>query len=755
MRLHSYVLVIGIFCFLLKTESCFAAGYTPETGRAAWKKMKTQRVTEQSFREICDLIQDIGKNNIAVSYEILAEYVPIIQKTGDKRKSHILLMSWAKAKESLHFFEEAEKLYAKARNNAYGTGQMYREAVANTVLLYGEWTKPDSMKKYIVLGEKECLRSGDRENLSFIYTFKALSNMADTAFMHQNLSKAISIARGLKNKNALFIARYNYANMFLQYNPQKQVKEFESLLELAQDSSLRRFPLKLYERTAFTFRNAGVSIYYQLMQLNLLLTDFETAGKFAELFYDSTIKLNPEGAKAAYYNAEMSIVKSFQKDFAGAQEFLDKSIKQFHLRENQIPYISYFVAAGLLAEHRGDNVQAEKYYKKFAGTESYSHGYSVLPDELYYAHILTVNRKFKEADKIFGIFQPTLKNQKYSATGYFYSRFRADYFKAKGDYPAYVKELEGFYEIKDSLTNLNKYRAIQEVMTKVRIRDKERQINSLNEEKIFRDKQIRKERLLYSLGIGLAGLTILFLGLYLRNRLIQNRQKEALQQGELERMEKQRHIDLMQGVMEAEENERRKIADQLHDEVSSMLALASLSVSSTLEKGRDDEQSDKKLYKAQEILISVSSTIRDLSHKLNPLVIEKYGFRQAILDSAEIINLSGKIVLDTVVLGFEDTGNYSLSFLNDLYRIIQELLHNILKHANATKASLEVVDHGGQVTVIVEDNGAGTRDISKFEGQGLTSIRSRVAYWKGKMEISGKQDGGALVVIEIYLEQPV
>ncbi len=137
MRLHSFVLFIGIICFLIKTDRSFAADYTPETGRAAWKKMKTQPVTEKSFRQICDLIQDIGKNNIAVSYEILAEYVPIIQKTGDKRKTHILLMSWAKAKESLHFFEEAEKLYAKARNNAYGTGQMYREALANTVLLYG------------------------------------------------------------------------------------------------------------------------------------------------------------------------------------------------------------------------------------------------------------------------------------------------------------------------------------------------------------------------------------------------------------------------------------------------------------------------------------------------------------------------------------------------------------------------------------------------------------------------------------------
>jgi signal transduction histidine kinase len=106
--------------------------------------------------------------------------------------------------------------------------------------------------------------------------------------------------------------------------------------------------------------------------------------------------------------------------------------------------------------------------------------------------------------------------------------------------------------------------------------------------------QIRKERFFYILLIGFAGLIIILLVLYLRNRQARSRQQEALQQSKMEQFEKQRDIELMQGLMEAEENERRKIADQLHDEVSGMLALASLNISSTLEKGRQDEQ--KKNY---------------------------------------------------------------------------------------------------------------------------------------------------------------
>jgi signal transduction histidine kinase len=752
--LFRYLLLL-ILIFLVAPKKLAAAEYTAEEGRAAWKKLKAQPVTEATFRQVCDLAQDIGKNNLPISYEILAEYLPILEKTKDQRKIHVILMGWARAKESLHFFDEAETLYAKARSNAKSNDQMYREALVNTVLLYGEWEHPDSMQKYLAIGEKESIRAGDKESLSFLYTFKAMSYDADTTSMHRYLTKAIALAKGLENKNALFTARYNYANIFLQYNPQKQVEELESLVELAQDSSLHRFPRRLYERTAFTFRSAGPSIYYQLIQLNMMLTDFETAWKFAELFYDSSIKPNPNGAKAPYFKAEMAIVKACQKDFASAQRFLDESRKQFNLPEDKIPYISYFVAAGLLAEHKGQYDKAENYYKKFVTSNGFSRGLHVLPVELYYAHALTINKKFGEADKIFGLFTAAMAQQKYSAIGFYYTKYRAEYLKAKGDYVGYSKALENFYEIKDSLTSLNQYRAIQEVMAKVRIRDKEQQINNLNEANLKQEAEISKERIFYGLVIGLATITILLLILYLRNRLIRNSQKEALQQSELERIEKQRHIDLMQGVMEAEEKERRKIADQLHDEVSAMLALASLSVSSTLEKGRNDEQGEKKLQKTQEILSSVSNTIRDLSHQLNPLVIEKYGFREAIMDSSETINLSGKIKLETVVLGFEDSGNYNISFLNDLYRIIQELLHNILKHANASRASLEVVEHQGQVTIIAEDDGVGINGDAQQKGQGLSTIRSRVAYLNGKMEISTKQEGGVLVVIEIYFEKPV
>src|SRR4029079_16424938 len=159
--------------------------------------------------------------------------------------------------------------------------------------------------------------------------------------------------------------------------------------------------------------------------------------------------------------------------------------------------------------------------------------------------------------------------------------------------------------------------------------------------------------------------------------------------------------------------------------------------------------STERLKKAHEILSSVSSTIRDISHRLTPLVSEKYGFRKAIEDMDYTINLSGKIKFRTVIIGFEDTAKYPASLLINIYRIIQELAHNILKHSRASNAMLQVVEHEEDISIIAEDDGIGKGDRKSSKGKGLEAMQSKIAYLKGKIEINQKNDRGTLVVIEI------
>lgn len=746
-----------LYCsiFLLLTQFVFAQAYTDQQAYSDWNELKKKPLTEENFRAACDLMQKIGKTNLSISYEILSQYVPMVKATGNRHWIHILLMGWAKAKGSFGFFEEAQQLYQQARENALYDKRSYNESLVSTVLMYLEWGKKDSLDKYLDLGKKSCEETNDKENLSFIYTFRAMANQPDTAAMRQYLDTAMNLSANLPDKNAFFTAAYNRAVIYSQFSLARQAAELEELYELSKDSTLNRYPVRLYDRTAFTFRNAGPSVYYNLMQVNFLLTDYDNAWKFAELFYNATIKPNPASINAPYFNADMAIAKAYQKDYVNAGKYLDESRRRFNLPEDSIPYISYFIASGMMAENAGQNDKALRYYSQ-ALQRGETKSQHLVPPEIYYANALINANKLTEAEKELGKLQQFLQTRKYSAIGLNYYKYYAALLKAKGDFTNYSKALETYMTIKDSLANLNRYRVIKEVETRMRIQDKEQQISRLNFENEAKQKEIRRERIYRIIFTSLAAIIILLLLAYSRNhrqRRIQTEkiahQNELLQQNKIKELEKQHRIEVMQGAIDAEENERYKIADQLHDETGGMLSLVTLNLSSVLEKGSEDNQSQEKLQKAHEILNTVSASIRDISHRLTPLIIEKYGFRKAIEDMGYTVNLSGKIKFHTLIIGFENADKYPVSLLNNIYRIIQELVHNILKHAQATDAMLEVIEHEDNISVIAEDNGIGIDDYKAAKGKGLEAIHSKIAYLKGRIEIQRKNDNGTLIVIEI------
>ncbi|MBS1664552.1 MAG: hypothetical protein JST68_26130 [Bacteroidetes bacterium] len=710
---------------LFRTALVLAGDSTEQRVLETWARWKGQPVTEANFRSVCDLVQDAGRSNLNLSYKILSEYLPIVRKAGNRGYAHVLLMSWARAKESLGFFEEAEGLYRQARENAAGDARLYGEALVGTVLMYGEWDKLDSLDKYASLGKAV----QDKENLSFIYTFGSIAHTTDTAAMGRSLREAMRLAADVPNKNALFAARYNYATMYLQNNPQERVLILTGLLELAKDSSLNHKP-RLYERTNFYFRNPVPSIYSQLMQVELLLADYDAAGKFGQMLYDVVVKPNPGAPQAPYFTAELAIVKAYQGDYGGAKEYLVRSRESFRAPEEKIPYSSYFIAAGLVAEQEGQPVKALAYFSQ-AYKMGREEGLHLMPSQLYYAHGLILNGRLEDAARVLSELEPALKVRRYSAYGQYYYQYYSELQKARKDYRAYAESMENYYNVRDSLISFHHYQAIQEIEARVRLRDKEQQIVLLNVENEGKERDLRRERIAFLIFAVLGLVIAVLLAGYIRNRVRQ--------------MQKQHRIDVMQGAIDAEENERRQIADQLHDEVGSMLSLATLNVTSTLEKG-GDEGAMQRLGKTQEILSSVAGTIRQLSHQLTPVVIEKRGLRGAVEEMAETVNLSGKLRVQAVVVGFEDGSIYDAVFLKDCYRILQELLQNVIKHAQATEAMVQLVEHPGLVSIQVEDNGNGIREGDK-EGKGLAAIRSKVAYWKGRIEI-GRGDG-TLVVIEL------
>ncbi len=209
--------------------------------------------------------------------------------------------------------------------------------------------------------------------------------------------------------------------------------------------------------------------------------------------------------------------------------------------------------------------------------------------------------------------------------------------------------------------------------------------------------------------------------------------------------------ELTEQVFAMQEQERKKIADQLHDEVGSLLSVVSLHISSILEKSPPTTTvAVPALNTAQEALGSAATLVRNISHTLTPIAIEKYGFKRAVENLVTSIHTSGKLSIESVIIGFDNPATYPVTFLNDIFRSLQELITNIIKHAEATHAYVELIEHEDLINVMVEDNGKGLPEALTFtKGYGLENLYSKVYYHKGIIEINSTPGKGTLIIIEL------
>jgi signal transduction histidine kinase len=195
-------------------------------------------------------------------------------------------------------------------------------------------------------------------------------------------------------------------------------------------------------------------------------------------------------------------------------------------------------------------------------------------------------------------------------------------------------------------------------------------------------------------------------------------------------------------IISVEAAQRKELADTLHDEIGSMLSLASLNLGAA--------KNDPATEQARGLLMTISQTIRNISHQLTPVAIEKYGLLHAISDMVQIANASGRIRIELVLVGFKDEQSYPSNYQHTIYRIIQELLQNIIKHANATNVLIQLVELEDSCTIITEDNGRGI-DLADAGPDLLRSVRAKVAYLQGRMDIDSQLQQGTMTNIEIPL----
>lgn len=190
-------------------------------------------------------------------------------------------------------------------------------------------------------------------------------------------------------------------------------------------------------------------------------------------------------------------------------------------------------------------------------------------------------------------------------------------------------------------------------------------------------------------------------------------------------------------IIDSLEEERRRIAQDLHDDIGATLSTAKgyLSV-----LGRDKKSAQ--LLKSQGILDKAAEELRAISHTLMPKNFNKIGLSKTISESIRKID-NEKIRIDFIALGNEKKLDDEREML--IFRMFTELIRNIEKHSEATEVTIQLIYHEEFLNLIAEDNGRGF-DNNTSEGRGLTSLYARAAYLKGELLIDSSEHGTSVIL---------
>lgn len=212
------------------------------------------------------------------------------------------------------------------------------------------------------------------------------------------------------------------------------------------------------------------------------------------------------------------------------------------------------------------------------------------------------------------------------------------------------------------------------------------------------------------------------------------------------KLENQKKI--FQATIETQERERKRIAQDLHDAISAKLNVVSLHVNMLLDDSLNNEEEKDALGKVLSITTNVLVSSRQIAHNLLPPILNKFGLVAALEELLNEFKATRKVQIKS---DLNYTDGLSKNEELHLFRIVQELLNNSIKHGNATELVLKIEETTTKLKIQYSDNGKGfiVKDALNKNGLGLKNIKSRVAILNGNLIIESKKEKGAIFNINI------
>jgi signal transduction histidine kinase len=329
--------------------------------------------------------------------------------------------------------------------------------------------------------------------------------------------------------------------------------------------------------------------------------------------------------------------------------------------------------------------------------------------------------------------------------------------EAKGDYKSALYYAEQYKIYADSATNEATQKTTLSLESKYQSQKKEKEIADLkiaNAEKELT--AVKRNRLLLIGGISAAAVMLL-LGFMYRNsnnKKILAEKEQKLQKEQIKFLEGQQQVISLQSVVNGQETERTRIAKDLHDGLGGLFSTIKMYFS-TLQHEQETLKGNTLFEKSYQLIDTASDEVRRIAHNMMPEVLAKLGLIPAIQDMCSNIS-SGKLIkVKLQSYGMEQRLNTNTEIM--LYRIVQELLSNIIKHAHATESIVQFNKDDSRLMVTIEDNGIGFKlqEVDDKQHSGLEIIKSRVNYLHGNISIDSKEKVGTTVMMEFLINEEI
>lgn len=628
------------------------------------------------------------------------------------------------------------------------------------------WTKPDSGIYYA----EQAIQQNDRLHLSPRYTALAWNSVGYARYMKGDYPGAIrafeayySFSEKVNDLINMGFALNNEGNVYIELgNYVKALEKYQQALAVRQKARDKGGIAMSYNNIGFIYKDIGdyeKAIHNFLFALREyeLLDDKNAVAKTHNFIgivyakkkeYDKAIfhleqgihiqKItNDKNELAISYQSIASIYKE-QEDYSRSVSFLNEAMKVYESSTDLRQIALVQVDLGEIYLRKKSYDSAAWYFTRSVDLNNrIGNKRNMASPRIGLAQASIHQKNYilakQSLDSAFAIIETTSKKDDLKN----YYLVAADYYSATGNMAQALELHKKYAAIKDTLLNEANVKAIADMEVKYETEKKEQEI------KLQQSEIARKNIVIAAVAGSLALVILLGISAYRRYRLRQQArlQAEIMKQQEM----------ATKAVIEAEEEERKRIARDLHDGVGQMMSAAKMNLSafeSELKFASTDQQLS--FEKIISLVDESCKEVRSVSHNMMPNALLKSSLSSAVQDFIDKLDKK-TIQVHLYTEGLDQRLDANVETV--LYRVIQECVNNVIKHSGANTLDISVIRDTDGISATIEDNGKGfdSRDKSKFDGIGMKNISSRVGYLKGTVDFDSTPGKGTLVAVHVPL----